>query len=184
MQISVDPDATLQVASKTDQALADLEENFATCDGATSAIAGMLANGAPSVAASVRDVAAREGGHRSKAFAQAHAANGSLREAVGDFVRFGEETVEELEKMRRVAEQAAAYELGKFQQGVDDVRRFGGGVIDGARELGEDAVVGARELGEDVVDGARELGEDAVDGARDIVDALSDLSKRRGIFDL
>lgn len=173
MQISVDPDATLQVVSKTDQALADLEEIFATCDGATSAVAAILANGAPAVAASVRDVAAREGGHRTKAFAQAHAANGSLRDAVGDFVRFGEETVEELERIRSDAEAVFEYGVDKLQQGVDDVRRFGEGVIDGARDVGED-----------VVDGARDLGEDVVEGVHDIADTLSDLSKRRGIFDL
>ena len=184
MQISVDPDATLQVASKTDQALARLEATFDICDNATATVAALLANGAPAVAASVRDVAAREGGHRTKAFAQAHAANGSLRDAVGDFVRFGEDAVEELERIRRSAESVFEYGVDKFQQGVDEVRRFGEGVIDGARDVGEDIVDGARDVAEDVAEGARDLAEDAVDTAHDIADTLSDLSKRRGIFDL
>jgi hypothetical protein len=182
MMISVDPAATLQVADKADLALADLEEIFATCDAATASAAALLDNGAPSVAASVRDVAAREGGNRTKAFAQAHASTASLRDAVGDFVRFGEETVEELEKMRRGAEQVFAYGVDRFQQGVEDVRDFGEGVIDGARDLGEDVVDGARDFGEGVIDGARDLGEGVVEGARnvgeDVVDGARDLAEK------
>jgi hypothetical protein len=162
MQISVDPEGTLRVATKTTQALDGLAENFDTCDRATDAVAAMLANGAPSVAASVRDVAAREGGHRTKAFAQAHAANASLRDAVGDFVRFGEKAVDEFEELRRDVERAAEHGVDKIHQGISEAGRLANGVA------GE----------------VRDIGEDAVDEVRDIGRTLSDLSKRHNILDL
>jgi hypothetical protein len=162
MQIAVDPEGTLRVATKTTQALDGLAENFDTCDRATDAVAAILAGGAPSVAASVRKLAAREGGHRTKAFAQAHAANASLRDAVGDFVRFGEGAVKEFDKIRREAELAAEYGVDKIHQGISEVGRFANGVA------GE----------------VRDIGEDAVDEVRDIGRTLSDLGKGHHILDL
>lgn len=53
MQISVDPTATLQAVTKTEQALEDLEEIFETCDLATFYVAAALEHGAPGLSDSV-----------------------------------------------------------------------------------------------------------------------------------
>lgn len=163
MQIAVDPTATLQAVTKTEQALEDLEEIFETCDLATFYVAAALETSAPALSDSVRNVAAREGGHRTEPFAQAHHATTTLRGTVADFVRYEEGVVRELAEfgqgVLQGAEDGAALTLGILHQGISEAERFGESAIHKAEEIGKSTIHAAEQLGEDVASGAKKVGE-------------------------
>ena len=152
MQISVDPTATLQTVTKTEQALADLKEIFETCDLASFYVAAALEHSAPALSDSVRGVAAREGSHRTEPFAQAHHATTTLRGTVADFVRYEEGVVVELGEIGRGVlhgvEDSAALALGVLHQGISKAEEIGEGAVHKAEEIGEDLKSGAEKVGE------------------------------------
>jgi len=125
MHIAVDPEGTLHIANKTDDALADLAANFEVCDRAAEAAAVVLAAEAPGVAASLRDVAACEGADQVKICTAAKAATFSLRGAVGDFTRLGDCIKDQIVDMTEAVGDAVEQGVDRLQQGVSDIGRVG-----------------------------------------------------------
>lgn len=137
MYIAVDPEGALHVATQTDDALAELAANFKVCDRAAEAVASVLDAEAPGVAASMRDVAAREGGDQVKICTAARATTVSLRQAVGDFTRQAEKLRDEIADMTEAVEQAVEHGVDRFQQGVAEVEHLGEQVARQAHDIAE-----------------------------------------------
>ena len=171
MQITVDATATLHTVTKTEQALEDLKNIFEECDLATYTAAAALDSNAPALSDSLRDVAAREGGYRTKPFAQAESATQTLRGTVADFVRYSEDVVEDLERLRDAVINGAENLLNEAGKVVN-------GVIEGVKDFGDDV----QDFGEDVLEGAQDVGEDLIEGAQDFGDGLRDGAKKVGDF--